>query len=331
MLLNILFLIAATVLSAALCDAQYRYVHAVTACDETSDGKNVRVHRCLGGNDKSDVKRATLDPFIVFDAYRNTEASQYAHGFPAHPHRGFLELRYITQGALRHNDSCGGSGVTRAGGIQALFAGRGIVHEELPVIDDTESCTSASSTDCQRGPPGFFGFQVWVNVPSAAKKMAPQFAAFHSFPLLHLSSGAVITMFSGVFPHQSPLFEGPISAEMEVQTGLLFFEVELQPHHGWLHVDIPSSQHVVVYVTRGAGLQVGDDDEEPVRATELGYLGRGEQVRLRAASGQACRFILLTAPRIKEPVVVSGGFVASSRSEIDDAFDDLASGHSTHC
>ena len=110
--------------------------------------------------------RRMLDPFLVFDAYRsvgdsknnqnksrggatdddrrshhdgavtqnsNNGSNEYSGGFPAHPHMGMLEIRHFSVGGLRHTDSCGRDRYTPPGGGQALFAGRGIIHEEKAV------------------------------------------------------------------------------------------------------------------------------------------------------------------------------------------------------
>jgi len=52
-------------------------------------------------------------------------------GFDPHPHRDMEIVTYVRTGAISHRDSLGQAGVTRAGDVQVMTAGTGIVHSEM--------------------------------------------------------------------------------------------------------------------------------------------------------------------------------------------------------
>ncbi len=52
-------------------------------------------------------------------------------GFGTHGHRDMEIVTYILSGALRHEDSQGNGAVLRAGDVQYMSAGRGILHSEF--------------------------------------------------------------------------------------------------------------------------------------------------------------------------------------------------------
>ena len=57
-------------------------------------------------------------------------------GFGMHPHRDMEIITYVVSGALRHSDSMGNTAVMRAGDVQRISAGTGILHSE---INDSKS------------------------------------------------------------------------------------------------------------------------------------------------------------------------------------------------
>jgi redox-sensitive bicupin YhaK (pirin superfamily) len=52
-------------------------------------------------------------------------------GFPPHPHRDMEIITIVLEGAVAHQDSTGGAGVLRAGDVQVMTAGSGVVHSEF--------------------------------------------------------------------------------------------------------------------------------------------------------------------------------------------------------
>lgn len=57
-------------------------------------------------------------------------------GFPSHPHENMEIVTYVLSGAVAHQDSSGGKAIIRAGEVQRMSAGRGIVHSEYNASDE---------------------------------------------------------------------------------------------------------------------------------------------------------------------------------------------------
>ena len=76
---------------------------------------------------------AQLDPFLFLNHHGPQTYPPNNHGLPfgPHPHRGFETVTFILEGELSHLDSGGHESVIRAGGVQWMTAGSGLVHAEL--------------------------------------------------------------------------------------------------------------------------------------------------------------------------------------------------------
>ncbi len=107
-------------------------------------------------------------------------------GFGAHPHKDMEIITYVRTGAITHQDSLGNEGVTRAGDVQVMHAGTGIMHAELNEEDEATTL-----------------FQIWI-MPDK-RGVAPGWGA-KEFPpadgqgLRALASGRPADKDSGALP-----------------------------------------------------------------------------------------------------------------------------------
>src|SRR6186997_1512883 len=105
-----------------------------------------------------------VDPFLLLDEMGPIDyAPGEAVGAPDHPHRGFETVTYVLEGEMEHEDSAGHRGSLRAGDVQWMTAGAGIIHAEMP-----------SRTLREQGG-RVHGFQVWVNLPARLKLTTPRY------------------------------------------------------------------------------------------------------------------------------------------------------------
>jgi redox-sensitive bicupin YhaK (pirin superfamily) len=76
--------------------------------------------------DYYDERNMNWGPLRVF----NDDVVQGGGGFDFHPHKDMEIVSYIIDGALEHRDRLGNRHVNRAGEVQVMSAGKGIVHAE---------------------------------------------------------------------------------------------------------------------------------------------------------------------------------------------------------
>jgi redox-sensitive bicupin YhaK (pirin superfamily) len=121
----------------------------------TMEGAGVHLHRAFGFHDPTE-----LDPFLLFDDFRNDDPMFYRKGFPWHPHRGIETITYVLEGTVEHSDSLGNTGRLGAGSVQWMTAGSGILHQEMPLGNAKGQ---------------MHGFQLWGNLPGSMKMTAPRY------------------------------------------------------------------------------------------------------------------------------------------------------------
>ena len=257
-----------------------------------SDGAGVKLIRSLGG-----ANHLRADPFLMLDAFSSENPDDYVAGFPAHPHRGFETVTYLLDGHMLHEDHLGNRGNLKAGGVQWMTAGRGIIHSEMPQQENGR----------------MRGFQLWINLP-AKEKMKP--AGYRDIqpgeiPLVE-KDGAKVKVVAGVFEKTS----GPITGG---STDPVYWDVALPSNR--VFTQEVKDKTVYIYPFEGS-VEIAD---RVLRTHQGGVLGSGDTVEVKAGA-EGARFLLLAAKPIGEPIVQYGPVVMNTRAEIEQAIRDYQSG-----
>jgi quercetin 2,3-dioxygenase len=250
-----------------------------------------------------------LDPFLLLDEMGPEDlAPGQAEGAPAHPHRGFETVTYLLAGELDHRDSRGHSGALRPGDVQWMTAGDGVVHSELP-------------GEALRAHGGrMHGFQLWVNLPRAAKRTAPRYQDVRAadVPVAASDDGrAVVRVLAGDALGAR--------AAVHTHTPILYLHVSLAPG-GSLDQPVPSGWTAMAYVFQGRA-RVGREGRL-VRTGQLVVLDdEGGVVALEAdAETGPAEVLLLAGEPIREPIARYGPFVMNTQDELSEAVDDYHAG-----
>ena len=242
---------------------------------------------------------AEWDPFILW----GDDWFRAPGGFPEHAHRGFETVTYVLEGAIRHADSKGNTGEIRAGDVQWMTAGRGIVHSEMPV-----------------GEGRVHAMQLWLNLPAARKMAAPRYQSLDraSQPSVR-RHGVEITVFSGSC--------GSAVAPTVNHVATTMLDLRLEPG-AETTLDVAGDRRVVLLVAEGS-LLVGAEGA-PVRAGQAAHSApshdRPEATALRVKATERTHAILLAAAPLGEPVVFGGPFVMNTQEQVAEARADLEAG-----
>jgi len=293
-----------------------RPVLETRAATPTIEGAGVHLHRAFGFH-----KPRELDPFLLFDDFRNDDPRAYAGGFPWHPHRGIETITYVLAGTVEHGDSLGNAGTLGAGDVQWMTAGSGIMHQEMPQGDTAGR---------------MHGFQLWANLPASLKMTAPRYQDVKSadIPRVIDDDGTALRVIVGEFRGRKGPVDG-IAADPQ------YLDISVPPGlRKSFRVD--THRRTFAYVFAGAGrfadasAPAGVLLEKEVAGRELRLrdpsgdrtlvrFGSGEEVTVEAGP-EGVRFLLISGAPLQEPVAWHGPIVMNTREELLTAMEELRAG-----
>ncbi|KAF9480120.1 hypothetical protein BDN70DRAFT_878007 [Pholiota conissans] len=265
---------------------------------ETPEGVGALVRRSIGS-----MSLRNLTPFLMLDHFHVKEGA----GFPDHPHRGQATVTYMLEGESQHEDSAGHRGTIKAGGVQWMCAGKGIIHAEMPVHT--------------KGKPDPIGLQLWVDLPKEFKMVDPTYQELDP-------KGVPIAYPQGR--------EGPV--EIKVISGKSHgVESPVRPLGGcwYFHVifkkdatifqDLPAGWTSFIYSWKGE-VKVGSDTIA-IPAFHTSVLSAdAEQTGVSVTGTEGTELVLIAGEPLDQTVFQYGPFVMTTKEEIQKTLIDYQSG-----
>ncbi|MDD4153998.1 MAG: pirin family protein [Bacilli bacterium] len=257
----------------------------------TTDGAGVNLVRVLSRDTVSD-----FDPILMLDSFDSKNPRDYIAGFPLHPHRGIETISYIYHGHMIHKDSIGNEDAITDGEVQWMTAGSGIMHEEkLPAS------------------PRMLGVQLWLNLASKDKMVAPSYLAIKSSEIkeIPLEHGKLRLLAGSYLNH--------VGYQSKYQP-LDYYDIHLNPKSE-VTIQTDNNRSVMLFTLVGSVIVDGQTIDEKTAVK----LGDGDIVSIKTDLEKA-QILFVSSVALNEPVAWGGPIVMNTRDELYKAFQDLDDG-----
>ncbi|MBD0369907.1 MAG: pirin family protein [Pyrinomonadaceae bacterium] len=251
-----------------------------------------------------------FDPFLLLDEMGPMElAPGQAKGAPDHPHRGFETVTYLLSGEMEHKDSRGHKGRLRAGDVQWMTAGAGVVHSEMP------------SREFQRDGGRLHGFQLWVNLPQRDKMMRPRYQEIQAARIPKATSDDRLVTVSVIAGEAMGK-----QAVIETCTPIIYLHYTIKPG-GAVSQRVPVEYNAFAYIVDGEG-RFGAEGERALDGQMVLFAQDGDLVRIENAADAktTLEVLLIAGVPLNEAVARYGPFVMNTEGEILQAIEDYREG-----
>ena len=223
--------------------------------------------------------------------------------FGPHPHKGIETVTLILKGDILHKDSEGYESIIKAGGVQWMTAGSGLIHSET------------SSAEFKENGGDLEILQLWINLPSRLKMTPPHYTGIQKdkIPKFDIDEGKIeVSLISGCW--------GNHTGALESITGVLLSTISIKAD-SVLDLRIPVSHNIFFYVMQGI-LEVNG---MTVKERQLVDFGNNDE-KIEVKSQKKSNLLFAHAQPVNEPVVARGPFVMNTEQEIIEAYHDYETG-----
>ncbi|MDB5229464.1 MAG: nuclease [Chitinophagaceae bacterium] len=251
------------------------------------------------------ISLETLEPFIFLNHHGPQNYPSHNHGLPfgPHPHKGFETVTFILEGDVVHMDSTGYNSTIKAGGIQWMTAGKGIIHSE----------GSSEEFKIDGGP--IHILQLWVNLPSRLKNTEPAYKGLQKedIPIIEEGGGMIkVHIISGSWKNE----KGAIQSLTGINLALIYMSLGSETK-----IEVPKDRQVLCYVIKG-GVSVNG---EPADINDVVEFDNDDTAILLTTEKESIILFGDGSPS-NEPIAAHGPFVMNTMEEIRQAFNDYHNG-----
>jgi len=177
-----------------------------------------------------------------------------------------------------------------------MSAGSGIIHQEMP-----------------KGSDGMYGFQLWINMPSNKKMIAPKYRGIEHDKIQTIKKdGVEVKVISGEYGD----IKGPV---LDLIVDVIYLDVTLDKNKNFDYT--PKDNYTTFcYVMKGKGKFLSEE----VDSSQL-ILFRDIN-KLSVLSYNKLRFLLVSGKLLREKIAWGGPIVMNTEEELKRAFEELSNG-----
>jgi redox-sensitive bicupin YhaK (pirin superfamily) len=274
-----------------------RKIYRILNADRTKVG-TLPILRAFAGDQQDYVS-----PYVLFDEFGPVDLSPGSAPLRvnAHPHAGVIPTTYFLAGSGHHKDSLNYEIQVGKDEFMMFSSGRGAIHMEETgqmLYDDGGK---------------YHGFQIWLNMPSVHKFIAPSTWVFkRELGKIEKKDYTATVVLGELFGTKS---------KIDLLSPAFYYHLKLNPG---CRIDIPTdpTHNAFVYAIGGS---VELAQQKTLKTNQIALYERGDSLlNLYAASG--AELLILGGAPLNEPVYSYGPFVMNTEEQIRKCVDDYRNG-----
>lgn len=232
---------------------------------------------------QSNIKQ--LNPFVLWDHFE-TEGLTGTAGFGFHGHSGVATISYPVVGDIIHEDTDGNKGELKAGGVQLMTSGAGVLHKET--VYPNQGITDV--------------FQLWTLLPQDEAEMGPV-----TYSLAQKEDAPVVVASESQTKILVGQHDGVVS-QAKHSVAITYLEVTIKPNGKWQHAVVKGQTTGFIYV-RSGGIELNGSLLKP---KSLGVLNESDDDIKLIAGDSGATIMVALGQLLNQQVISSGPSIHSS-------------------